>query len=221
MANLGSRCRDFIAFIPETRMTTPVLRPIQSEEIPRLAISMSKAFFNDPMMEYLLTDENSRQKATIWMFETLGAYCRKWGGVFTDETLSGGSVWLSPGNTTMPPLRILLAGMWQMPFKFGLRGFMRFNKLDAMASKVHKKHMPGDHWYLLGLGTDPDQQGTGIGTAAIEIGAAKAQEAGLPVYLETMAESNVPYYEKRDFKVVEESAVDDELRIWSMVRNPS
>lgn len=202
-------------------MTTPVLRPIQTEEIPRLATSMSKAFFNDPMMEYLLTDENSRQKATTWMFEKLAAYCGKRGEVFTDETQTGGSVWLTPGNTTISPIGILLAGMWQMPFRFGLRGFMRFNKLDAMASKSHKKHMPGDHWYLLGIGTDPDRQGTGIGTAAIEIGAAKAQAAGLPVYLETTAESNVPYYEKRDFKVVEEIAVDDELRIWSMVRNPS
>ncbi|MEE8416725.1 MAG: GNAT family N-acetyltransferase, partial [Desulfobacterales bacterium] len=35
-------------------------------------------------------------------------------------------------------------------------------------------HVSGDHWYLLMLGVDPDQQGTGVGSAAIDAGAAKA-----------------------------------------------
>jgi len=182
---------------------------------------MSRAFFDDPMTKFILPDADSRMKATDWMFTKMVSYCDRYGRVYTDEGQTGGSLWLSPGNTTMTTIRILRMGMWQMPFKLGFGGFGRFNKVDAASSKVHKKHAPGDHWYLLILGTDPDQQGNGNGSACIEIGAAQAQEAGLPVYLETMVEDNVAFYEKRGFEVVEEFVVEDELRIWSMIRNPT
>lgn len=56
--------------------------------------------------------------------------------------------------------------------------------------------------------------------AAIDVGAAKAAESGLPVYLETMTEDNVEYYTKRDFKIAEEFLVDGHLKTWAMVRHP-
>ena len=118
-------------------------------------------------------------------------------------------------------MRILRMGMWQMPFRLGLRGFLRFGKIDAMASKAHKKYASGDHWYLLMLGVDPDQQNTGVRSAAIEAGASKAQAAGLPVYLDTMTHSNVDYYIKRGFEVADEFDVEDDIHVWSMIKKPS
>ncbi|MDA1129780.1 MAG: GNAT family N-acetyltransferase, partial [Chloroflexi bacterium] len=94
------------------------------------------------------------------------------------------------------------------------------NKLDSAATSAHKKHVSGDHWYLIGLGTHPDKQGLGIGSAVIEIGATKAAEAGLPVYLETMTQENVDYYSKRGFRVLEELVIDDKIKVWAMLRDP-
>ena len=182
---------------------------------------MAKAFFDDPMTQYVMHNVDKRMAISNWMFTILVYYCRKWGEVYTDDTQTGGSLWLTPGNTTMSPLRILRMGMWQMPFRLGFKGFSRFNKIDGMAAKVHKRHVPGDHWYMLMLGVDPDQQGTGLGSAAIDAGAAKAQGAGLPVYLDTMTQSNVDYYVKRGFEIAEEFDVDSDLHVWSMIKHPS
>ena len=182
---------------------------------------MSRAFFNDPLMEFMVPDEDKRLKFGNWFFAKAIGYCHRWGEVHTDDNQEGGGAWLTPGNTTMSTLRILRAGMWQMPFRLGLGGMSRFNKLDGETAKVHKKLVPGNHWYLLMLGVDPEKQGSGIGSAAIDVGAAKAQQAGLPVYLETMTQNNVDYYMKRGFEIGEEFYIDGKAHTWAMVRKPS
>ena len=195
------------------------LRTLRQGEEKRLAQAMTAAFFNDPLFEFLVPDEKQRVAKSGWFFEKAIGYCKRWGEVYTNEDNSAGSVWLTPGNTTMSTMRVLRSGLWQMPFRMSFGAFSRFNKLDSAAAAIHKKHVPGDHWYLLGLGTHPDKQGTGIGSAAIEMGAAKAAAAGLPVYLETNTESNVSYYSKRGFRVAEEFVVDGKLKTWAMMRD--
>lgn len=197
------------------------IRAIRKGEEQALASSISKAFFDDPMMHYIMPNASKRIKRSEWMFGNLIGYVQNFGHVYTDDNQTGGSIWLPPGKTTIGAMDMMRAGMWQMPFRVGLRGFLRFGRLDGAASKAHKKAVPGDHWYLLGLGVDPDAQKTGLGTEAIEIGADQAQADGLPVYLETMTQANVDYYSKRGFEVAEELTVDDELRIWAMVKQPS
>jgi len=196
------------------------LREIRDGEETKLAESVSRAFFTDPMMQVIIPDDNKRIKAGNWMFAKMISYCRNQGKVYTDEQQTGGSVWLTPGNTTMTIRHMIKAGLWQMPCRLGLRGVARFGRIDDIAAKAHKKLVPGDHWYLLGLGVDPDSQKNGLGTEAIEIGRAQAHAAGLPVYLDTTSEGNVGYYEKRGFEVGAESSVGDDLRIWSMISNP-
>ena len=197
------------------------LRLLKKGEEDQLGKTMSAAFFDDPLMKYMVPDDSKRLDKGNWFMSKAIGYCTKWGEVYTDDNFTGGSAWLTPGNTKMSTMRVLRAGLWQMPFRIGLGGFSRFNKLDSTASAVHKKHVQGDHWYLLVLGTHPDQQGTGIGTAAIDAGVAKADEAGLLAYLETGTESNVEYYTKRDFKIAEEFLIDGHLKAWAMVRQPS
>ena len=185
-------------------MTTTSLRRLRKGEENQLGKTMSAAFFDDPLMKFMVPDDSKRMEKGNWFMSKGIGYCAKWGEVYTDDAFSCGASWLTPGNTTMSTMRILRAGLWQMPFRIGFGGFSRFNKLDSTASAVHKKHVTGDHWYLLILGTHPEHQGTGLGSAAIELGASKAGGAGMPVYLETMTESNVEYYTKRGFTVAEE-----------------
>lgn len=48
---------------------------------------------------------------------------------------------------------------------------------------------------------------------------ARAEDDGLPCYLETSNERNVPFYRKHGFAVVKEVVVPgSELRVWGMVR---
>jgi GNAT superfamily N-acetyltransferase len=89
----------------------------------------------------------------------------------------------------------------------------------SVGEKVHKAALSGAHWYLLALGTTPERQGTGLGSALIERGSSQADAARIPCYLETATESNVAFYSKRGFEVSDQVEVLG-FTFWGMVRQP-
>lgn len=197
---------------------TPQLRLLRAGEEKKLGEAIAVAFFDDPVMKMMEPNEEKRlSKGTRVMSKMLG-YCARYGEVHTDDSLLGGSAWLTPGNTEMTTWRVLRSGMWTLPLLMGFSQMRRMNRMDGIIRKVHKRVAPGDHWYLQILGTHPSAQGTGLGTAAIEVGVTKAEAAGLPVYLETMTQKNVDYYEKRGFRVAEQVEIEPEITMWAMLR---
>jgi ribosomal protein S18 acetylase RimI-like enzyme len=67
--------------------------------------------------------------------------------------------------------------------------------------RVHPKH---EHWYLNLLTVEPLSQGKGLGRDLVEIGIQRAEEEGLPAYLETSRERNLAWYGRFGFNVVAE-----------------
>ncbi len=63
-------------------------------------------------------------------------------------------------------------------------------------------------------------QGTGVGTSLIEHGHRRADDLGLPCYLETFTEPNVRYYERRGYTVASRYTVGDGVPVYAMVRAP-
>ena len=171
------------------------------------------------MLEIVVApDEKKRAAIGWWFFEKSINYGQRWGEVYTNGEASAVAVWFTPGQTELTPGRMLRVGMGMLPFKVGLGGVSRFMKAMSVGEKFHKS-VHGPHWYLLALGTKPEQQGAGMGGALIEVGAAKADAAGVPCYLETATESNVAFYTKRGFEVI---AKEDVLgfTLWGMIRQP-
>ncbi len=199
-------------------MSDNLIRLLHNGEEKKLAISISLAFFYDPMAVYLMPDERKRLRTLNWVLTGMMQYCRKWGAVFTNDDLTAGSAWLLPGHTTMSSLRVLRTNLWQMPFRMGLQGSQRFGEVDKELSRAHNSLVSGDHWYLLMLGTAPQTQGSGAGSAALEVGMSHAAKAGVPVYCETMTEQNVEFYTKRGFEIGSEYVVANQVKTWSLIK---
>jgi ribosomal protein S18 acetylase RimI-like enzyme len=88
--------------------------------------------------------------------------------------------------------------------------------------ELHKRKVPGPHWYLWALGVEPARQGQGIGSRLIAPVLAQADREGLPCYLETETAGNVAFYQKQGFYVVSDDLVPGQsLRIWTMLREPA
>jgi GNAT superfamily N-acetyltransferase len=181
---------------------------------------LARAFYDDPMMSWVLPDDARRLKALEW-FMTVGAkYGTKYGEVYTTGTaVEGDAVWLRPGEAKIGPLRMLQNGMLATPFKFGLGPFGRFLKIMNVFEHLHERDMPQPHWYLMILGVDPPRQGQGVGGALMQPILARADAASLPCYLETQKTINVPFYQKHGFEVV----VEDDIpgggpHYWTMKR---
>jgi ribosomal protein S18 acetylase RimI-like enzyme len=101
---------------------------------------------------------------------------------------------------------MLRAGLIRLPLKVGLRHSVRVLSAIGATEPFHEQ-VTGPHWYLLALGTLPERQGQGLGSALVKIGTDRADEAHLPVYLETATDADIAFYTKRGFQIIGQTQV--------------
>jgi predicted N-acetyltransferase YhbS len=71
------------------------------------------------------------------------------------------------------------------------------------------------------VGTAPEAQGQGLGSAVLIPGIQEAERAGYPAFLETSSEANVRFYERLGFKVTADVQLPGNgPRTWCMRRDP-
>ncbi len=90
-----------------------------------------------------------------------------------------------------------------------------------MLFEVDALHPTEPHWYLATLGTAPEHQHRGLGSALLRAQLRRVDEAGEPAYLESSKERNVPLYSRFGFEVVDEfHSRAGGPTIWRMWREP-
>ena len=202
-------------------MTTATgTKPLAKDEIGAAGAALGRAFFDDPLITYILPDEQKREGQVRWFMGQGAKYGHTWGEVHTTESgVEGAAVWLPPGDVKLTMTRMARNGLLLAPLKFGFGGFNRFLSAVNHLEHLHDRDAPERHWYLMILGVDPPRQGHGVGGALIQPILARADAEGLPCYLETMKTRNVPFSQKHGFEVI----VEDDLpkggpHFWTMKR---
>ena len=194
---------------------------LEAHRLDQASEVMGRAFRNDHFLQYLVPDDTKRARLAPSFAGKVVRYCSLYGEVYTTPALEGVACWLPPGNSAPTFSRMLRTGLLTEPLKFGWSGFRRFMDVVSYTEKVHERSVPGPHWYLWGLGVDPSHQGKGIGGALMQPILARADTDRLPCYLETMNETNVPFYRKHGFEVASDDEVPRRrLRVWAMIRDP-
>lgn len=138
------------------------------------------------------------------------------GHVFTTSDGGGVAVW-GPPDRVRRPWRELAELLPAAPYLVGshlVRALRLLFEIDA-------RHPKEPHWYLATLAAEPARQGTGIGSALLAHTLAVADEQGMPAYLESSKERNVPLYARFGFEVIEEfRSTSSAPLIWRMWREP-
>lgn len=183
---------------------------------------LARAFFDDPVVAWMLPDETKRTRALPWVMRLATRYGFRYGTVdITSGNLDGVGLWLPPESPRIDTLRIIRTGILLAPLKFGLAAFGRYMKWSNFSEHLHKRDMPPRHWYLPLIGVDPPQQGHGTGGKLMQPALARADSDRLPCYLENTKERNLPFYGSHGFEVVHEIDVPDGgPTIWTMKREP-
>jgi ribosomal protein S18 acetylase RimI-like enzyme len=199
--------------------TSPVR--LQDHQLHDSGHVLGRAFFDDPLTRWCVPDDGLRRRVLPWFFTKTTSIGMRWGEVHTTpDTVEGSAIWLPPGQTKVTLGQLWRVGLLLAPLKFGPSSFMRFMKIMNTFEHLHDRDMPGSHWYLFVLGVDPPRQGQGLGGALMGPVLARADAEGLPCYLETQKEINVPFYRKHGFEVVVEDDIANGPHYWTMKRPP-
>jgi ribosomal protein S18 acetylase RimI-like enzyme len=179
---------------------------------------LARAFYDDPAWRWVIPDEDRRARLLPWLFR-IGFQITVADVWATRGPVLGAARWLPPGRATMrvaPALRAFVS----TPLRLG-SATGRFFAYGRAVETLRARVAPEPHWYLAGIGVDPEHQRRGIGAALLQPGIDGAARDGVRVVLLTNSERNLSFYERNGFRVVAEGATpEDGPHAWAMVRNP-
>jgi GNAT superfamily N-acetyltransferase len=193
----------------------PEPRRATGADLDGIARALARAFDDDPVMHWFFPDERGRPDRIERVFRMRVASLMKQDEVYTTDDHAGAAVWAQPGRWEMPPLEGLGFVMRLLPMVRTRVGVLA--RGWGMIDRLHPKE---PHWYLAILGTEPDQQGRGVGSGLMQPILDDCDRNEVPAYLESSKESNLAFYARHGFRVTGEIDLPDGPRIWPMWRDP-
>jgi GNAT superfamily N-acetyltransferase len=175
---------------------------------------LARAFFDDPLIAFLVPALPDQLTKMGRLFRMLLKLALPFGGCDVTTGYEAAALWRPPGYWKIPFWQYIINGR-EFRSVFGRAGVVRALKTMKFIEKQHP-HEP--HWYLQVIGTDPDKQGKGYGGVVIRRQLATADAAGMPAYLESSKESNIPIYQNFGFAVTGELNMPGGPTIWPMWR---
>ncbi len=203
-------------------MSASDVRPATRTDTAALSRVLGRAFYEDPVMCWLLPDPQARRRKLHRLFAALTRHHHlSRGGVEvaaagSDAAIGAAALWDPPGRWQHTPAEELRAAPGMLlAFGTAVRRGMRLTEM----MKAHHPEEP--HWYLAVIGSDPQVRGTGLGQALMASRLDRCDAEHAPAYLESSNEANVPYYQRFGFEVTQELTLPEGgPTLWGMWRRP-
>jgi N-acetylglutamate synthase-like GNAT family acetyltransferase len=178
-----------------------LVRKATAKDVPQLARALAQAFYEDPVMKWMLPDGSQRLRRLERTFDSifLKRVFLPHEETYTTESITGGALWSPPGKWQLSPLdslRLLphMARFWGRNLPRVLRSI----------SYLDSKHPHAPHYYLFILGVEPWSQGKGIGKSLMQPILERCDRERIPAYLEASTPRNRDLYARNGFEIVEE-----------------
>jgi len=191
------------------------VRTARPGDLDALAITLANAFQDDPLTMWLFPNEAARRRKLPSFFRSLLHVSIPLGEVYTVDDARCVAIWNPPGTFPMG---------WRTDVRLGLNTTRLLGLRIAACARgllYFASHHPKErHWYLQMLGTEPEWQGRGAGSAIIGPVLDRCDRERERVYLESSKERNIPFYARHGFQVTEEVRVPGGPVVWAMWREP-
>jgi GNAT superfamily N-acetyltransferase len=199
----------------------PEARPARKkDDVGELSRTLARAFYDDPVMVWLLPDEKPRTAQLYRVFATMTRHHHLARGgveVACDGPDIGAAALWDPPNEWQETRWAQLAMTPTFIRVFGAHS-MRGRPVQELMKRVHPEE---PHWYLAAIGSDPTVRGKGFGQALMRSRLDRCDAEYCPAYLESTKPENVPYYERFGFTVTRELVLPDGgPTMWAMWRAP-
>jgi GNAT superfamily N-acetyltransferase len=182
--------------------------PAQRSDVGQMSVVLARAFYDDPVMSWMVPDDRTRLKALTRAFAGLARLHFLSRGASEvgrrDGAVGAATLWDPPGQRKGSRLEELIM-MPAMLWAFGSRVPATVRVMELM-----EKHHPEEpHWYLMAIGSDPAVRGAGYGQALMRSRLDRCDAEGVPAYLENSNPKNESYYLRFGFEVTGEIKLPD------------
>lgn len=195
------------ARIGTRRATTVDARPV--------AETLAAAFFDDPVIGWAWHDAERRREILPDFFEFMATGSLAHDEAYTTDDLAGAALWLPPSalHPSDEEAAAFAVAIERVTHEFSPLVLQLFAILDDC-------HPHEAHYYLPIIGTRPERQGRGIGSALLAPVLERCDRERLPAYLEATTERNAGLYLRHGFEITREIPLPDGPSLWAMWRVP-
>ena len=173
------------------------------EEYDRMGDTMSDSFEGYRMLEWGLGTADYDSRRSFFTLE-LKSYSDISLIVADGSDINSLAV-LCPSNSISPPISSYMKnGIFKVLGNIGLVAVIRLMRYNERLIGIRTSLVGKSPWYLYFLGTRKDSQGRGLGGRLMEEITAYMDLIGEDVYIETNEVSNVDFYAKYDFELLDE-----------------
>lgn len=199
------------------RPAAVAVRRARAQDVPALAAMLARAFLDDPVASWAWPADDLRLRALERFQATRMRQLAPGEEVWTTDDLTSAALWAPPGrwHSTLRETAALVPAfapprlLWRLPLVA-----LGWEKLE----RSHPRGTP--HFYLAVLGTEPDAQGRGLGSAVLGPVLERCDEDRVAAYLESSKERNVDFYSRHGFRVLEQIRLLGGPPMWKMWREP-
>jgi ribosomal protein S18 acetylase RimI-like enzyme len=198
-------------------------RPAHKTDISELSHALGRAFYDDPVSEWIMPDARTRTANLRRFFATVTRHHHLAGGgveVASDgSTIGAAALWDPPGRwkqSSQEQLMMLPSFLLGFGFRLSVG-----RKLGDLLNRMKQQHPEEPHWYLAVLGSDTSVRGKGYGHALMRSRLDRIDAEHAPAYLESSKYQNIAYYQRFGFEVTGEIVLPDGgPTLWPMWRAP-
>ena len=210
----------------ETIMTVPIsdtttleggllVRKATGPDLPALVETLTAAFFDDPVMSWWILDPARRSEILRAFFEIIVDVNRPHDELYTASTApAAAAVWVPPGCQPSGQ------GAEQLVARCVDAAEETSERLLAAFELMDQHHPQQPHAYLFFLGTRPQWQSRGLGSALLREVLERCDREATPAYLEASSEGSKQLYLRHGFEVTGEIPLPDGPSLWPMWREP-
>lgn len=199
-----------------TAETTQV-RKASADDVPRIADTLARAFFDDPVFCWVCPDDKRRQALLPGFFALFTEAMVRHDEIYAAGEGAGAALWAPPGRAAVHE---------EDADEFGRRldeitPAEDAERLFGLSKLLDEHHPPGSYYFLQFTGVEPQSQGRGIGSALLAHVLECCDREGAPAYLDATSPDNERLYERHGFRASGEYAPEGGPPLWPMWRQPN
>jgi GNAT superfamily N-acetyltransferase len=158
---------------------------------------LTKSFNENRSVNYIIKQDNKREKRLRSLMEYSFDVCHLFGDVFLTEDRKGCALVVLPDKKKTNLKSILL----DLKLIFTGTGLSNVKKAMEREAKIKKLQPNQSMYYLWFIGVDPAEQHKGIGSALLRDVIKEGLSKKRTICLETSTLTNIPWYEKFGFNI--------------------